>query len=335
LNLCGQPDPTLTINITDAQTIDPGRDLNCRKLTQAGGSDVCLLYATSVTITSTGSLTAFGSRPLAIASVSTMTIDGLIDAGSHGQQRGPGASVTTGCSFARSPADDLGGGGGGAGGSFTLSGGDGGTGDNDNSANPPGTAQSGLHGATPPINLLRGGCAGQTGGDEANTNCSCRGGRGGDSGDALYLFARQSLAISGNVRVTGAGGSGGEVQAGGGGGGSGGLAVMESPSLTISGQISANGGGGGQGAGPIINVGNFSGNPGTDGALGTTAAAGGSGAFNGDVRFGFGGAGGALTAAVSGTTADLGGGGGGGAAGAIKLLSPQQQVSCTISPPPQ
>jgi len=337
LDLCSQTVQSGTLTITNGQTIRTDTDSRCRTYTQAGGADVCLIYVTSVTITGSGFLTVTGPRPLALASSSAMTIEGTIDAGSHGGanggQRGPGANVITGCGFARSPSDDLGGGGGGAGGSFTLPGGDGGTGDNDNSANPPGTAASGLHSTTTTISVLRGGCAGQTGGNEANTGGSGRGGVGGHSGGALYLFARQSLAISGKVRATGAGGGGGEVQAGGGGGGSGGLVVIESPSIMISGQISANGGGGGQGGGRL-NQNDISGNPGTDGDLGTAAAAGGSGAAGGDQRLGFGGAGGALTAAANGTTADFGAGGGGGAAGTIKLLG-QQQVSGTISPPPQ
>jgi len=337
LDLCNQTAQSTSLNFTSAKMLDTDRDQLCHRISQPGGGEVCLVYATVINITSTGSITAFGSRPLVLASSSTMTIDGTIDVGSHagpnGGQRGPGANAMTGCTFAGNPADDSGGGGGGAGGSFTLPGGDGGTGDNDNSSPPTGTAAAGLHGATTTISVLRGGCAGQTGGDESTMFGSGRGGRGGSSGGALYLFARQSLTITGNVRATGAGGGGGDVQAGGGGGGSGGLVVIESPSITISGQISANGGGGGQGGGRISGN-DFSGNPGTDGNLGATAAAGGSGAASGDQRLGFGGAGGALSAAVNGTTEDFGAGGGGGAAGAIKLLG-QQQVSGAISPAPQ
>lgn len=334
LDLCKQAAPSIPLDIADAQSINTGpsnTDPRCHTLTQPGGSDVCLIYATAVTITGTGSLTATGSRPLAIASSSTLTIDGTIDVGSHGPQRGPAVDAAS-CNFAKFPGVDLGGGGGGAGGSFTLSGGDGGTGDNDNSASPSGTAVPGMHGASATISVLRGGCAGQTGGDESS-GAGGNGGTGGHSGGALYLFAREGLQITGNVRATGAGGNGGQVQAGGGGGGTGGLVVIESPTITVSGQISANGGGGGQGGGRLSGV-PHSGNAGNDGTLGTTAAAGGSGAAGGDVRLGFGGAGGSLTAAVTGTTADFGGGGGGGAAGVIKLLGTQQLSGSTISPAP-
>lgn len=334
LDLCQQAEPTTTLDITSAKLIDTDRDPLCRRLGQSGGGEVCLIYATDVRITSTGSITAFGSRPLAIAASSTLTIDGAIDVGSHGILRGPAANVM-GCSFATSPQNDLGGGGGGAGGSFTLPGGDGGTGDENNNGGTNGTAAAGTHGSTTAISVLRGGCAGQTGGDEGVMNGG-RGGRGGDSGGALYLFARQRLAVASSVRATGEGGEGGGGMSGGGGGGTGGLVMIESPSIAISGEISANGGGGGQGGGMDSMGKRVPGLPGSDGALGTTAAAGGSGALNNAPGFGNGGAGGALTAATAGTGAGYGGGGGGGAAGIIKLLGAQQQLSgSTISPAPQ
>jgi len=341
LDLCKQAAPSEALDITDAQSINTDMDLRCRTLTQPGNLDVCLLYMTGVHIAGTGSLTASGKRPLAIASSSTMTIDGTIDVGSHGGQRGPAADAA-GCNFARSPDRDIGGGGGGAGGSFTLPGGDGGTGDQNNNAGQDGTALSGLHGTTTTVSVLRGGCIGQNGGDESGSGGSGNGGAGGHSGGALYLFAHQSLQIAGDIRATGAGGGGGQVQSGGGGGGTGGLVVIESPSLTISGRISANGGGGGQGGARLSTGGgqgggavDISGNPGGDGDLGATVAAGGSGAANNNPALGAGGAGGALTAAITGTTVASGGGGGGGAAGMIKLLGAQQQLSgSTISPAP-
>jgi len=337
LDLCSQTVQPMTLNITNGQTIKTDSDSRCHTYTQASGGDVCLIYVTSVTITGGGLLTVTGSRPLALASSSTMRIDGMIDVGSHGGQRGPAADDAA-CMFAGNPASDTGGGGGAAGGTFTLAGGNGGIGDKNDNGPPTGTATAGTHGATTTISVLRGGCPGQAGGDEGGGS-NGRGGAGGHSGGGLYLYARQSLTITatGRVRATGAGGAGGEVLAGGGGGGTGGLVVLESPSLTISGQISANGGGGGQGgglSGPQHDK-LTSGNGGRDGDLGTTAAAGGSGAGGNDPGFGPGGAGGALTAAVDGTTADFGGGGGGGAAGVIKLLSGQQQVSGTLSPVPQ
>lgn len=339
LDLCAQAEPTTMFEVAGGQQmINTDKDPRCDTLTQAGGVNVCLIYATAVVIDGSATLTATGQRPLAIASTSTLTLEGTIDVGSHGGQQGPGAD-TAECSFAGMPANDTGGGGGGAGGSFTLAGGDGGSGDQNNNGSPSGPALPGKHGAITAISALRGGCPGQAGGDEGGGPGSGRGGRGGHSGGALYLFARDSIAISGNVRATGAGGAGGDGLAGGGGGGTGGLIVIESPSIMSSGRISANGGGGGQGGG-VSSEGLFKpsmrvpGNAGQDGDLGATAAAGGAGAANNDPGFGPGGAGGAVTAAASGTTADFGGGGGGGAAGVVMIRSKQPQLSGVISPMP-
>jgi hypothetical protein len=340
LDLCAQAEPSTMFEVAGAQAINTDNDPRCRTLTQAGGGDVCLIYATAVVIESSAVLTATGKRPLAIASASRLTLNGAIDAGSHGAQRGPGADDAA-CTFATVPANDAGGGGGAAGGSFALPGGDGGAGDQNRSGGAPTVAAPGTHGATTTISVLRGGCPGQPGGDEGSAHGQGHGGRGGHSGGALYLFARERIEIAGVVRATGAGGDGGDSMAGGGGGGTGGLVVIESPSIANGGQISANGGGGGQGGGFIVtgtgvfkNAVRIPGNPGHDGDLGPTAAAGGSGAASGNPGFGPGGAGGASTAAGSGTAADLGGGGGGGAAGVVMVRGRQPQLSGVLSPAP-
>jgi hypothetical protein len=332
LDLCAQAPPTVDLDIKDAQTLDTDHDLRCRTYPQAGDSAVCLVYVSNVSIAGTGSLTVIGSRPLAIASTSAISIAGAIDVGSHGSQVGPAADHST-CAFATSPDPDLGGGGGGAGGTFTQVGGDGGTGDSDDSLGGDSTGRPGTHGLTAPVTRLRGGCRGQVGGAEAAGGGN--GGIGGHSGGALYLYARQSITIPGAVRATGARGEGGETQSGGGGGGSGGLVVIESPSITIAGQLSANGGGGGQG-GARIGPTDVSGLPGADGALGATPAPGGFGASNSDARMSRGGIGGAgAVAATAGTSSIIGGAGGGGAAGAIKLLGATPALGgSTISPPP-
>jgi hypothetical protein len=337
LDLCGQAEPSTMFELGDGLMIHTDSDPRCQALPQAGGGDVCLIYATAVVIDRNATLTAIGPRPLAIASISTLTLEGAIDVSSHGPQQGAGADAT-GCSFAGAPGTDAGGGGGGAGGSLTLPGGDGGSGDKNNNGGASGVAPPGKHGTTTTISALRGGCPGQAGGDEGGGPGTGRGGEGGHSGGALYLFARESIVISGTIRATGGGGVGGGGMAGGGGGGTGGLIVIESPSIMSSGRISANGGGGGQGGG-FTEEGFFpsqmraSGNPGHDGDLVTTAAAGGAGAAGNDPGFGPGGDGGASgTAATSGTTADFGGGGGGGAAGVVIIRSRQPQLSGVISP---
>jgi hypothetical protein len=336
LDLCLQAPPTAALDITDAQTLNTDTDSRCRTYPQAGGGPVCLIYVSSAAISDAGSLTVTGSRPLAIASTSLITLAGTIDVASHGSQIGPAADDSA-CAFEFTPDPDLGGGGGAAGGTFTQIGGDGGVGDSDSSLGDDGTALPGTHGPVTTIpTILRGGCPGQSGGAERAGGGN--GGRGGRSGGALYLYASQSITISGSIRAMGARGEGGEAQAGGGGGGSGGFVVIESASITITGQLSANGGGGGQGGGrigTILGQRDVTGQPGADGALGATPAPGGFGANNDDAMFSSGGAGGAgSTAAAAGTPSIRGGGGGGGAAGAIHLLGTTAVGGSTISPPP-
>lgn len=330
LDLCGEAAPSQPLHIATADTIDTDTDPRCRTVTQASGGPVCLVYATSVMIAAGGSLTATGSRPLAIVSTSTLAIAGSIDVSSRRSgQRGP-ASSDAACAFATTPEPDTGGAGGGAGGSFGAAGGNGGTGDTDNSQGGDDTAAAGTAGAIATISALRGGCRGQTGGNEDAGGGA--GGVGGHSGGALYLHAAQAIQVQGMIRATGAGGGGGQVQAGGGGGGSGGLVVIESPSIAFSGNgsISANGGGGGEG-GARVSTTPVSGQPGGDGAMGTAAAPGGIGTDN---RFGYGGAGGAgMSAAAAGTSSVVGGGGGGGGVGIIKLIG-TANGNGVLSPPP-
>lgn len=327
VDVCGMPAPTMPFDLTAGpMMLNTDRDGRCKTVTVAGHA-VCLIYATEVTITA--ALTVTGGRPLALVSASTMMMSGAIDAGSHDLQVGPAADDGS-CAFATNPQNDRGGAGGGAGGSFTLAAGDGGTGDTNRTTG--GSAAGGTHGATVSVPPLRGGCRGQKGGDEQPGGFV--GGAGGHAGGALYLAARQSVTVSGSIRATGAGGTGGRSEAGGGGGGSGGMIVIESASITNSGQISANGGGGGQGGGRTVMGDNVTGFAGADGALGMTPAPGGFGANNNDSQFSTGGVGGAgTTAAGRGTDSTVGGGGGGGAAGVVRLIG-TTTLGGIISPPP-
>jgi hypothetical protein len=333
LNLCGQAAASMTLDSPGVDSINTDTDPRCRTLAQTNGGPVCLVYVTSASIS--GQLIATGSRPLAIASASTITISGVIDVASRRADNKTGPAADGTCTFSATPEMDLGGAGGGAGGSFGLVGGDGGHGDDDNSLGNDAEGAAGLAGTAISPTALRGGCRGQAGANE--TTGGQAGGAGGHSGGALYLYAATSITIAstGVIRASGAGGSGGGAQAGGGGGGAGGMVVLESPQMTIAGVIAANGGGGGEGGARVSNGGigggttNISGQPGTDGTSTTTPAGGGQGA---DSRFGFGGAGGAgTTAAVNGTSADTGGGGGGGAVGIVHLIG-TSTVTGTLTP---
>jgi hypothetical protein len=332
LDLCAQTEPTDPLMIAAADTINTDTDSRCRTLTQSGGAAVCLVYATTFSITSSGSLTVTGSRPLAIAATSTLAVDGAIDVSSQraSGQTGPAADNSS-CAVTTPAEDDAGGAGGGAGGSFGTAGGNGGTGDTNLDTTSDQMGVGGQASGPATITVLRGGCRGEKGGDAAVT---AAGGAGGHSGGALYLYAHDSASVAGVIRATGAGGNGGTANTtsggGGGGGGTGGMVVIESPSIMIGGQISANGGGAGEGG--FLGGGSpRNGLPGADGALDTTPAAGGHNTnYTGTGTGGAGAAG--STAATGGGQCVAGGGGGGGGAGKIKLIG-SSTVTGTVSPP--
>jgi hypothetical protein len=335
LDVCSQPEATEPFVVNGTDAINTDTDPRCRTVTQSGGGDVCLVYATDVSIGSGSILTATGSRPLAIASMSAMIVDGAINVASQrvSGQTGPGVDDAS-CNFGRAPDDDAGGAGGGAGGTFAAAGGNGGIGDTDNSSGNDNTGAAGERGTiVTTVTVLRGGCRGQQGGDAPSGGS---GGPGGHSGGALYLYAPLRIAVSGAILATGAGGEGGGTQAGGGGGGSGGLVVIESGAIAIAGQISANGGGGGQGGARYINLEppDFPGDPGLDGGLGVVSASGGQDASPQPLR-GFGGSGGIEgAAATDGATSIIGAGAGGGSIGAIDLIG-VAMVTGVVTPAPR
>jgi len=327
-DLCVQAPATDPFTVTGIESFDTDLDPRCRTFDQATGPDVCLVMATSVDIT--GTLQVSGTRPLALASSAQLSISGELDVSSRrGGRTGPGADDGS-CTMTRLPEPDEGGGGGAAGGSVGGPGGDGGIGDADSSLGGDGVALNGTAGAPiSTLTYLRAGCGGARGGNEGQGGGA--GGDGGRGGGGLYATAITTISITGRIRATGAGGTGGSVQAGGGGGGAGGIVILEAPSIVIDGQLSANGGGGGEG-GARIGGNPVSGVAGSDGDYGTAAAAGGAGS---DIRFGFGGAGAVgTTAAVAGTDTSLGGGGGGGSVGAIRLLGTRVGAGLVTPPAP-
>lgn len=209
-------------------------------------TEVCAIAAREVVVANTFAL---GKRPLLLASLTTLTVDGVLSASSKTSES-PGA----GANFAGCPDLDagasggtLGGGGGGAGGSLGSNGGSGGLGQGGHAGSDATPGNVTLFG-------IRGGCPGAAGGT------SLIGGAGGNGGGALYLLAGTEITISGRVEASGSGGFGGTIDAqaggggGGGGGGSGGLLVLDAASITVAGngsRLIANGGGGGGGGGPM------------------------------------------------------------------------------------
>jgi hypothetical protein len=330
IDVCTSAPPSGPFVVSGTTTLDTDQDPMCQTLAQTGGPPACLIYAAGVTIEGGASLTAIGTRPLVIVSTAAVDISGLVDVSSRrGGQTGAGANAAD-CAAMRAPEPDLGGAGGGAGGSFAAAGGDGGEGDTDNSLGGDGTALPGLAGlpVTRP-SFARGGCRGSDGADEPPGT----GGPGGSSGGGVWIAAAGTITIAatGAIRATGAGGTGGQVQAGGGGGGSGGLVVLEAATISIAGQIAANSGSGGEG-GARIGTAPVPGTSGNDGDLGTTAASGGAGAsVAGDGGAGSAGAG---AQGGAGQPSAVGGGGGGGGAGFVHL-SGSQNVTGVVSPAPQ
>lgn len=263
-----------------------------------------------------------GNRPLLIAARATVVIDGVLDVSSYYDEQarisvfGAG-STSADCEFGageRGMQHDDGAGGGG-GGAFRSYGGVGGQGKND-TAGLGGTSGIALTG---PPDRVRAGCGGGKGGIGQELDGS---GIGGAGGGAVYVAARESIIIGGDINANGAGGgeadgdlmvSDSRERCGGGGGGSGGLISLESPSIIVndSGRLAANGGGGGEGSDKNRA------NPGQDGQMSTIPATGGADAEGGG---GDGGDGGSLDNDLNGAdgqTAGRGGGGGGGGVGFI------------------
>jgi hypothetical protein len=334
--------PALTFG---TETLDTANDPRCVVRPQpGGGADMCLIYATAITVPAGATLTVIGGRPLALAASGTIQIDGTIDAGSTDGRTGPAADDGSCGSFGANPEVDGGGAGGGAGGSFAAAGGNGGEGDTDQSSGSPGTALPGTTnpaaGGTP--GNLRGGCRGQTGGDEGGGGGSGDGGDPGSSGGAVWVLALGEVRVNGGgaIGVTGAGGEPGETQSGGGGGGSGGLIRIAAPAITIAGTLSAVGGGGGGGGARILSgpTYNITGSPGLAGPIGADGGTGGDGARccppgTGMEYGGHGGNGGGTAAAIAGGPSIVGAAGGGGSVGFIILVGPAS-VTGVASPAP-
>ena len=310
-------------------------------LMQADNTFVALLSIDKLTIDAPVTWNVIGTKPLIIASWSTITIAGDLDAGSHetevdmatrtdaSSQVGAG-SLDPGTCATRAgsqgfDAASTGGSGGGGGGAFQGAGGTGAVGDMNCSSTPcprPG-GPGGMALAAEPTSY-HGGCPGG-GGGKAGTGASAPADQntiatGGAGGGAIVLAARMDIHVAGTVRAGGAGGAGApfHTAGGGGGGGAGGLIGFDGQTVEVmgTGVVAANGGGGG-GSAPFTS-GNAYGNLGTDGQPSLTAAPGGAAQSSG---CGLGGASGSAGGTLAGTLATgndaCGGGGGGGGAGHI------------------
>jgi len=278
-----------------------------------------VLSVDSLTIASGATLRVIGSKPLIIASWSTVEIAGTIDVSSKDGDLGAGANpgdCSTHAATVGQNNDD--GSGGGGGGSMAAVGGRGGNGDRgvDGSA-------GGVGGTAIPPPLLLGGCAGAAGGDGPQA-----GGKGGAGGGAIGIAALTSISVTGTLHAGGAGGRGSVGNnGGGGGGGAGGMIVLESALVSAAGTLAVNGGAGGSGS---TNNNNSAGAPGQDAQITATRAIGGVGGGGGNG--GLGGAGATLVGTQGGDDSTDAGGGGGGSAGFVVVASTNPTLAGTISP---
>jgi hypothetical protein len=298
--------------------------------------EVRTIWANGVIIEDRTTLRVQGARPLMIVSTMDINVRGTIDVSSKWNATTKMSDEGAGfqpddCTATPSGAGGAcnEGGGGGGGGGFSGGGGEGGDGGGgrtcDDTQRMGGPGGSGGRILTSPPSRIRGGCAGERGG---NGDAAGLYGLGGAGGGAVHLVSMTRIRVEGAIHAGGAGGAGAEDRrSGGGGGGSGGFIGLEAPDIDIDRDaiLAANGGGGGGGTngGPK--------NPGEDGLLSDTAAGGSDGDGTGDG--GDGSAGTDLDGAPGGN-GDRGGGGSGGGAGFIVLYhaNPVIDGGATISP---
>jgi hypothetical protein len=294
-----------------ATSIDTDESPMCGTVVQ--GPDACIVAAGKITLDSSATVTATGSRALVLVAGTTVTIDGTLDVGSYSSGTTGAAADPTTCVLATSAS----GAGGGAGGSFGSVGGNGGS-DSDGTGGATAASFASLS--------LRGGCPG-------NSGAGPHPGNGGHGGGAIWILAGTAIEVSGSIFAPGAGGdNGGSGPTGGCGGGAGGLVGLDAPSVTITatGQVDANGGGG-AGGGGVTTEGADGGNSlsATIAAAGTAASPDGGGpGGNGSVGSTLGQQG------AQATSSNGGGGGGGGGAGYVKIISTTPTISGAVSPNP-
>ena len=332
------PTVVASIDISADVSIDTDslntQGLHCAQLTT--GDSICALVAGTITIRPNVTLSAHGSKPLALLGHS-IDIAGKIDVASHiGGQRGAASNIA-GCS----PPSLATGAGGGGGGGFGTSGGKGGA---------PGGAGGAAGGAGGSITLtaLTGGCDGGGGGDGSGT--SGPPGSGAAGGGAVWIDSDTmplTIRSGASINASGASGIAGRpvtaFSHGGYGGGSGGLIVLRAATIQLEGTavVFANGGHGGGGSLTTV-----AGTDGTDPAGPTGPNAGGGGGNGGGGTAGTmaGGDGGAGSwgpgsqDGKDGTKGDNastgGGGGGGGGAGMIKVASGTTLGGPNVTPTP-
>jgi len=280
-------------------------------VTQPMGPEASLYVLHSLTVDSSATLAPSDNRPVILAVLGPVDVQGTISVAANNYQGFAGATTWIGPSGPQGP----GGGGNGGSANFPNSGGGGGS----------FCGVGGLGGATSGAQAIGGSVYGnatitplQAGSAGGNSNNNYWGAGGG----AIQISSGTSITVRSVGIITASGG--GEYS----GGGSGGAILLEAPTLDLQGYVTANGGGGGA----LCSCGSVPGNNGrSDGQpasgatpAGSTIPTGGNGSAGSTVNGSPGTFGDAST--------DLGGGGGG--AGWIRLNSSSGSatISGTISP---
>jgi hypothetical protein len=247
-DVCDAIASTATFTVTNSATLDTTLDNSCTGgvSSQEDAAEICVVRYRSIHISTSGTLTVFGSRALALVADDSLLIEGTLDAGANDAANGPGGGFV----LSGEKSGTVGGGGAGfatpgaAGGSANLDGGGGQGGDR---ATDPAIVTV-LIGGTRPVRTVGIGAPISGGGGGAVTMIACRG----------------QVSVSGLIDAGGGGGGGGRpgitsgLSFAGTGGGAGGNIVLQGLSISVTGQVFANGGGGGAGwleGGPLGRVG--------------------------------------------------------------------------------
>ena len=202
---------------------------------QNSGPAVVIVPLRGLTIAQGSTLRLVGNRPVLLAVIGDVSIDGSIDASADGATPGAGGNWSCGASAGgNGQGDNLFGAGGGGGGGYGTQGGPGGNSTGGERGNPGGTRGNGN------ISPLLGGCNGGLGG-------RCDNVAGAAGGGAVQISATGNVRATGSLSADGGFGSRGCGNDNGAtGGGSGGAVLIEARSLDVgSATLSARGGDGG------------------------------------------------------------------------------------------
>jgi hypothetical protein len=304
------------------------------------GPELAILYVASLAVAEGVTVRVTGVRPLVVIASGDIELRGVIDAGAHGVEPGPGGGdflfePGLGAGEDGAHAEQfLDSGGGGAGHATAgARGGHGCQGECDDDPRAEG-APGGSEYGDPAVTVLAGGSSGGLGGAVLGFGL-CLPGAGGAGGGAVQLYAVGTITVAatGGINAGGGGGEGGLSDdcsdSGAGGGGSGGVVYLQAGTIALAGILAANGGGGGSEGGDDT----ADGMPGADGALGAVPASGGMAAAS-DSAGGDGAAGNAEPEPGADVDATTGGGGGGGAAGYVVLHCNDFSGGGLVSPTP-